>query len=70
MQIAKQLYIPNFKDIYDKESEVFKKFKIEAEFEPLKLEALDDSVEVDLVIILYYQRSMILDDPLVYQGKG
>jgi len=44
-QIAKQWYMPNFKAVYGKESEEFKTFKIEAEFDPLKLEAFDDAVE-------------------------
>ena len=44
-QFAKQHYMPNFKALYGKDSEQFKNFKIEAEFEPLKLEAFDDSVE-------------------------
>ncbi|MCH9657199.1 hypothetical protein K0U27_00655 [archaeon] len=44
-QIAKQWYMPNFKAVYGKDSEIFKKFKIEAEFEPLKLEAFDDAVD-------------------------
>ena len=37
--------MPNFKALYGKNSEIFEKFKVEAEFEPLKLEAFDDSVE-------------------------
>ncbi len=44
-QIAKQWYMPNFKALYDKDSKEFKTFKVEAEFEPPKLEAFDDSVE-------------------------
>ena len=44
-QIAKQWYMPNFKALFGKDSEEFKRFKIEAEFEPLKIEAFDDSVE-------------------------
>ena len=44
-QFAKQHYMPNFKALYGKDSEQFKTFKVEAEFEPLKLEAFDDSVE-------------------------
>ena len=36
---------PNFKALYEKDSEEFKTFKVEAEFEPLKLEAFDDAVE-------------------------
>jgi hypothetical protein len=44
-QFAKQWYMPNFKALYGNNSEQFKTFKIEAEFEPLKLEAFDDSVE-------------------------
>ena len=44
-QFAKQHYMPNFKALFGKDSEQFKTFKIEAEFEPLKLEAFDDSVE-------------------------
>ncbi len=44
-QFSKQHYMPNFKAMYGKDSEEFKKFKIVAEFEPLKLEAFDDSVE-------------------------
>jgi len=44
-QIAKQLYMPNFKAIFGTDSLEFKTFKIEAEFEPLKIEAFDDAVE-------------------------
>jgi hypothetical protein len=44
-QFAKQHYMPNFKAMYGVDSEEFKTFKVEAEFEPLKLEAFDDSVE-------------------------
>jgi hypothetical protein len=44
-QFAKQHYMPNFKAIYGKDSKEFKTFKVAAEFEPLKLEAFDDSVE-------------------------
>ena len=44
-QFAKQWYMPNFKALYGNNSEQFKTFKVEAEFEPLKLEAFDDSVE-------------------------
>ena len=42
---AKQHYIPNFKAEYGKDSKEFKTFKVEAEFEPLKLEAFDDAVD-------------------------
>lgn len=44
-QFAKQHYMPNFKALYGKESEEFKTFKVEAEFEPLNLEVFDDAVE-------------------------
>ncbi len=44
-QITKQWYMPNFKALYGKDTEIFEKFKVEAEFEPLKIEAFDDSVE-------------------------
>lgn len=44
-QIAKQHYMPNFKALYGTDSKEFKTFKVEAEFEPLKLEAFDDSVD-------------------------
>jgi len=43
-QIAKQWYMPNFKAIFGDKKE-FKTFKIEAEFEPLKIEAFDDAVD-------------------------
>ena len=45
LQFAKQWYMPNFKALFGKDSKEFKTFKIEAEFEPLKLEAFDDAVE-------------------------
>jgi len=44
-QFAKQHYMPNFKALYPKDTKQFKTFKVEAEFEPLKLEAFDDAVE-------------------------
>lgn len=44
-QFAKQWYMPNFKAVYGGDSTVFKTFKVEAEFEPLKLEAFDDSID-------------------------
>ena len=45
-EIAKQWYMPNFKAIVGgSDTTLFKTFKIEAEFEPLKLEAFDDAVE-------------------------
>jgi len=37
--------MPNFKALYKKDSEIFEKFKVEAEFGPLNLEAFDDSVD-------------------------
>ena len=44
-QFAKQHYMPNFKAMYGKDSEEFKLFRIDCEFEPLKVEAFDDAAE-------------------------
>jgi len=44
-QFSRQWYMPNFAALYGKDSKEFKTFKIDAEFEPLKIEAFDDSVE-------------------------
>ena len=35
--------MPNFRAVFGKDSKEFKLFKIEAEFEPLKLDAFDDT---------------------------
>ena len=44
-EITKQWYMPNFEAEFGHDSEIFDTFRVEAEFEPLKLEAFDDSVE-------------------------
>ena len=44
-QFAKQHYMPNFKALYGKDSEEFKTFIVDAEFEPLKIDGFDDVVE-------------------------
>ena len=49
-EFAKQWYMPNFKAIYGKDSEIFKKFKIDCEFEPLKIEAFDDAADAVIKI--------------------
>lgn len=44
-QIAKQWYMPNFKALYGMDSKEWGLYKVEADFDPLKLEAFDDSIE-------------------------
>ena len=49
-QLAKQWYMPNFKAIYGKDSKIFKKFKVDCEFEPNKFEAFDDAADAVIKI--------------------
>ena len=43
--IGKQWYMPNFRAIYGRDSELYEKYRIEAAFEPLKLESFQDNVD-------------------------
>lgn len=49
-ELAKQWYMPNFRAMYGSDSEIYKKFKIDCQFEPLKIEAFDDAADAVIKI--------------------
>ena len=50
-EIAKQWYMPNFRAIFGKDSELYKKYTIDAVIEPMKLESFQDNVDSVLKIL-------------------
>jgi hypothetical protein len=50
-EIAKQWYMPNFRAIFGKDSELYKKYRIDAVIEPMKLESFHDNVDAVLKIL-------------------
>ena len=50
-EIAKQWYMPNFRAIHGRDSEMYKKYTIDAVIEPMKLESFQDNVDAVLKIL-------------------
>jgi len=50
-EIAKQWYMPNFRAIHGRDSDMYKKYTIDAVIEPMKLESFQDNVDAVLKIL-------------------
>jgi hypothetical protein len=50
-EIKKQWYMPNFRAIYGRDHKLYKKYKIEAVFEPLKIEGFQDNVDAVMKLL-------------------